>query len=343
MNASFMIVRFVQLFFSSVVVFFSLALLIELCFFVFRIKNPRTRAMCRLLPIFKLPFDLLLYKFSLQNLFVNFNPFTCHNYLEQFVLDMIPAHLTLQLPTMSGPVLPEIIATQIPLHWMQALIFGFLVISLGLIGHKAYQFFTCVFYLKRTCASAVPCHRLIVNPGLKKNLQRSKTTILVSHEVNIPFAAYGRTILFPKALLHQLSQEEFEAVIAHELEHVRWRDPFLKLVCTTVCSVFWWIPTHFWLKKMDEEHEKACDASVDTYQLDNHALATAIVKVIKTAKNSKDPEPALCYFATHESIPSKRLHLILERRNRAQRPHLIREYVLCPSLGTLTLLCFWIC
>ena len=56
---------------------------------------------------------------------------------------------------------------------------------------------------------------------------------------------------------------QLEAVIAHELCHVRHRDNLIAAIHMFVETVFWFHPLVWWIgKRMVEERERACDEEV---------------------------------------------------------------------------------
>ncbi|MBA3816023.1 MAG: M48 family metalloprotease [Parachlamydiaceae bacterium] len=62
------------------------------------------------------------------------------------------------------------------------------------------------------------------------------------------FATFGNRIVFPEALVNALSQQEFEAIITHEWQHLRWKDPHTKIIGSLIAHFFWWLPTLWWMK-----------------------------------------------------------------------------------------------
>ena len=123
--------------------------------------------------------------------------------------------------------------------------------------------------IRKIFNSSSSCTKSIINKRLQQDLTLSKTVILTSTELEIPMAAYRHYILVPKNLAEDLSQDEFEAVIAHEFEHLRWRDPLLKIFCSSICTLCWWIPTIWWLKKLEVDQEEASDSGLCKYGIDS--------------------------------------------------------------------------
>ena len=70
-------------------------------------------------------------------------------------------------------------------------------------------------------------------------------------------------ILLPEGIAERLSPTEMEAVMAHELCHLRRRDNLLAAMHMLVEALFWFHPLVWWLgSRLGEEREHACDESV---------------------------------------------------------------------------------
>lgn len=331
-----------HLIFNSLIVFFGLAISVELFLYFFKIKNSRIRYFCRSLPILKIPFDLLIFLSYGESLFINLNPLSCEIYVRDFINQLLPG----QAETVNSGehlIIPQYIAMQIPSFWLQCLTIGVIVIALAGIGRKFFQLFTSRNYLKHVLIGSTPYSGSVFNKQLQQELRRLKAEILISSKVEIPFAAGSRYIIFPQNLRQELSQEEFEAVIAHELEHLRWKDPLLKLGCAFVCSICWWIPTTWWLKRFLADQELASDAGVHHYGIDNYALASAVTKTVHHARSLKFDTTAMCLFDSSKSTHLSRLKHILDS-------HLLlssNRFSIASTVGiilcVLAFMSFWMC
>lgn len=175
----------------------------------------------------------------------------------------------------------------------------FLPISLALI----LKSLLLIYHLIKTCNQAKKCFREVESPELKKALEEGNIRLLMTEGFSVPVAAGRKTILIPKKLINELSQREFDSVVAHELEHLRWHDPIVKFLCSSICSLFWWIPTRFWLKRLAEEQEFASDRGIDRFGIEGTALASALVKVVKRGKH----EPLLCQFNSQKHLIFRRV------------------------------------
>lgn len=73
----------------------------------------------------------------------------------------------------------------------------------------------------------------------------------------------GFEILFPRELLTRLTPAQRDALLLHELAHVRRNDPWVRLLELAVAILFWWHPLVFWARRsLRHAEEICCDAWV---------------------------------------------------------------------------------
>lgn len=98
------------------------------------------------------------------------------------------------------------------------------------------------------------------------------------------------TLLLPMGVAEQLSELHMEALLLHELLHVRRRDNLLALIHMVVQTLFWFHPLVWWIgKKMVEERERACDEEVLRLGKDAHIYAESILEVCRYCLSSPMP------------------------------------------------------
>lgn len=292
---------------SSIFAFFTASLLIEACLYIFRIRNPRFRSIFRLFPYLNLCADLIFTNLRLGNWI---NPLSCESCFQKLILKIVPFEIQTEIAAKKLSF-AEYIALQIPIFWLQGIFALFVLISLGILLRKIIQFFYFTHSLNHIVEFSKLSSRPLFNQQLQNTLQTSKAKILVSSQIMVPLAAQKHLILIPAVFHEELSQEEYEAVIAHELEHLRWRDPAVNFTAKIISSLFWWVPTNWWFKKMEEEQEKACDQRIISYQLDNCSLASAILKISSRIKSLGGSAAAICHFAANSNSPLSRVQTIL--------------------------------
>jgi bla regulator protein BlaR1 len=90
------------------------------------------------------------------------------------------------------------------------------------------------------------------------------------------------TILWPAGLSARLSDAELDAVLAHEVCHIRRRDNLSALAHSIVETVFWFHPLVWWLgNRLVSERERACDEEVMQMKIDKEPYVEGILKVCR--------------------------------------------------------------
>jgi beta-lactamase regulating signal transducer with metallopeptidase domain len=77
------------------------------------------------------------------------------------------------------------------------------------------------------------------------------------------FGLFRPILLLPEGIADSLTPEQLQAILAHELCHVRNRDNLTAALHMCVETLFWFYPVVWWIgAKLVEERERACDQSV---------------------------------------------------------------------------------
>lgn len=286
---------------STSLSFFSVALVVEISMALFRIRKPRTRSILRLFPMLNLFLDFFFSKLSTGNLL---NPLHCESCIQKLLLSFTPE--LKQYLADHQIAWSKHLASQIP--GLNLFLVVFCSISLVCLFRKTIQIALCSQKLTTLIKHSKPCTRSIETQSLQAALQHEKVKLLMSDAIQSPMAVYLRTILLPQHLL-ALPQEEFEAILAHELEHLRWKDPLTKFCCQIGSALVWWVPTQWWLKRIDQDQELAADTGAKRHQLNSDALAAALVK---TVGNRYAPPTPLCEFAGKNCSLFLRLQMMID-------------------------------
>jgi bla regulator protein BlaR1 len=97
------------------------------------------------------------------------------------------------------------------------------------------------------------------------------------------------TLVIPSHLLGTLSTSQIDAILAHELWHVRRRDNLASLLHTCVEVLFWFHPFVWGIgRKLIEEREHACDEGVVADGHDAKSYAETLVLVCRHAVVRRD-------------------------------------------------------
>ncbi|MBA2727675.1 MAG: M56 family metallopeptidase [Parachlamydiaceae bacterium] len=288
---------------SSLLAFFTMAFAVEIFQKIFVIKQHRIRSTLRLLPFLSLMVDILFNRYSLSNWI---NPLSCTSCVQKLILEFLFPNLKEHLIENDLSLIRYLGGEY--QHGFYAIIFmSFIFVSILFAARKLVQAYFLSHSIKSIVKNSLPCDFQILNSHLLKKLQTSQASIYFSDEIQIPLAAYGKVIIIPTKASSILSQQEFEAVIAHELEHINYQDPLARLLYQLMATLCWWIPTASWIKKIEQEQELACDQNAVKYGLQPESIASALVKVAKHTKTHQ----SLCYFTTPANPTVARIHAVL--------------------------------
>lgn len=340
---------------NSMLTFFTLACVVQLIILVFRIKQSRFKVLLFCVPLLKLAVDPFLYDFEHWALACQINPFEVEVGSRSLTLqlwyphdisrftDLIPFGNGIRMSLDNGQMaftIADLLMLSLPPMLVKTLIvviavstFLQMFIYLGRSAKDAR-------HLSHILKNAVPCQLPIHNPMLRTKME--KIRLLESTLVGIPcaFGVFCKKICFPKGLFQQLSQEEFEAIIAHELGHLRWHDGVIRWLCELCRSLFWWIPTHWWMQRIESYQEAACDEGVGRFNVTGLDLASAIVKTAKISRHRPCPMLASRFVQGHPL--TQRLQSLLNETGRSSPWRWLQLGF--AAVITLSIICgrFWI-
>lgn len=143
--------------------------------------------------------------------------------------------------------------------------------------------------------------------GIKKKVQ-----VWISSFVDAPMTIgyFKPMILLPVAALTGLNMEQTEAVLLHELEHIRRNDYLVNLMVVISESIFFFNPfARSFIHIIRKERENSCDDTVlnFNYPGDSYATALLILEKNRTGFNST----VLNAFGSHKYLLLNRVQRIL--------------------------------
>ncbi len=125
------------------------------------------------------------------------------------------------------------------------------------------------------------------------------------------FGVFRPFLLLPEGLSEHLSPAQFEAIVAHELCHVRRRDNLSSAIHMVVEALFWFHPVVWWIRaRLMEERELACDEAVLRMGGDPREYAEGIVTVCRFYLKSR----LLCVSGVTGSNLKRRVEAIMLNR-----------------------------
>jgi beta-lactamase regulating signal transducer with metallopeptidase domain len=172
------------------------------------------------------------------------------------------------------------------LPWVDGVwLFGVLVLALRALGGWVQ-----LEQVRRRARGIVPAH-------LEQSFQRVRERIHVGREVALrisdevisPLAmgVWRSTVILPVSAVLRLSSEELEAVLAHELGHIRRWDYVCNLFQVAVESVLFFHPAVWWVSKAVRDRREIC---CDEIAVGNCVDAVVYARALLTLEEQKTME-----------------------------------------------------
>jgi beta-lactamase regulating signal transducer with metallopeptidase domain len=113
--------------------------------------------------------------------------------------------------------------------------------------------------------------------NIKKQVKFKSLDIAIS-----PYTTgiFKPVIFFPMVVLSQLTQDEIEAILIHEIAHIQRHDYFVNLMMVLVESLFFYHPFIWWLNHhLQISREESCDDVVKAKGINPVTYANALYKI----------------------------------------------------------------
>lgn len=314
-----------NVFLNSFLAFFTVVFLIESVIFLFRIQQGRIAATLRMIPIIKLPLDLCLYDFSRWSYAQGINPLNCEegtrtlsvmlgwtSQITDWLVLPINSRIQLTVPGDLTFTIADLIGYSI--NPIILIVFAVLLISFTLTSviRKLFLYHYSLTALKSLAKSSQPLCKKMRNSSLSSCMRKCGVKIATSPTLTgSPFVAglISSVVYIPNYLSQCLSRKEYEAVLAHELEHVRYKDGLVRLTLDFIETIFWWIPAKWLHNRIEEGQEVGCDIECKKYGIDPIDLASAVCKSAKYAINT--PNHIFAHPLAKHTI-HKRVNILLQ-------------------------------
>jgi uncharacterized protein (TIGR03435 family) len=205
----------------------------------------------------------------------------------------------------STRIAPRLVPTLVFLSWLS-----------GCVG---VLFFWCLRWRRVTKAvrGASPLvsgrelearHRLEQCAGVTQKIRIIASTSTLEPGV---IGIFRPVLVVPAGITDRLSDAQLEAILLHELCHVRRRDNLVAMIHMLVEAVFWFHPLVWWIgARLVDERERACDEEVVRLGSDPQVYAEGILKVCEFYLES----PLVCVAGVTGSNLKKRIEDIMSHR-----------------------------
>jgi bla regulator protein blaR1 len=221
------------------------------------------------------------------------------------------------------------------LHWLPVL-----MLAAWLCGFASVLLVWCIRW-RRISAALRDSAPLLAGPEVQalRRLERiagtHKPIAIVLSRASLEPGIFGITrpvLIWPKGISEHLEDAHLEAILAHEVWHVRRRDNLAAAIHMVVEALFWFHPLVWWLGvRMLDERERACDEEVVAMGGERRVYAESILKVCEFCLGS----PLACVSGVTGSDLKKRMVNIMTEQ--ITRKLNFGRKLLLSSAGVLTL------
>ncbi len=171
------------------------------------------------------------------------------------------------------------------------------IFLLGFLAIKLFISFRHIYSLKNNHLMAPPAEVLQFSRIAASNMNIGKTIgVWLSDKIDVPatMGFFKPIILIPVASINNLSAAQLEAIILHELSHIKRNDFLINIFISVIDTILFFNPFIVLLSKaLKDERENCCDDNVIDYRYDPHSYATALLSIAQ----GNQSRPALALAA----------------------------------------------
>ncbi len=219
------------------------------------------------------------------------------------------------------PVATTIGASAVPTHAsVPSSLFPTALVLIWIAGFLGVIAVWCVRW--RRISAAIRQSTPLVNGPEFEALRRLEGAAEVPEQVKILsspttlepgiFGVVRPVLLWPEGISARLTPNHLEAVLAHELCHVRRRDNLAAALHMIVEALFWFHPLVWWMgSRLIDERERACDEQVLEFGGRREVYAESILKVCEFCVGS----PLACVAGVTGSDLNKRMVRIMSEHS----------------------------
>jgi uncharacterized protein (TIGR03435 family) len=204
-----------------------------------------------------------------------------------------PASLFVAMEEVSQPftlVNPSHFAAPVALTWLElgTRFLPTLLVGLWFCGGATVLFFWCLRW--RRLHVALGRGQAVKSGREFEALRRREGGAGITPQIDLIVSSFALepgilgifrpVLLLPKGISDRLTDAQLDAILAHELCHVRRRDNLAATVHMLVEALFWFHPLAWWIgTRLMDERERACDEEVLRVGNNPHVYAEGILKV----------------------------------------------------------------
>lgn len=207
--------------------------------------------------------------------------------------------------------------------WSVWLVCGWVLGSL-LLGIACRRRLTAFQRLLRSAEEpGAELHQNAEEMGKRLGLRRLPQILVVDLRLSpMVWALGGRArVVLPKDLINQLDEAGREAILAHELAHVRRGDHVVRWVELTAIVFFWWHPVVWWARReLRELEEQCCDGMVlDILPDAGKRYAVSLVETLRFLSETPFVKPLAATGAKPGASLARRIAMLKDYRSAGVR------------------------
>jgi len=196
------------------------------------------------------------------------------------------------------------------------------LLALGTLSIRYSRHYYQAGQLKRTGLSRIsPALRLFVSETSRRIGIRKEVSVWMSSLVEGPVTLgfLKPVILVPIATLNNLTTTQVEAILLHELAHIKRYDYLLNLGVMVLENLFFFNPfSRSLIRNIRREREHRCDDLVMQFRYDPHTYVSALLS-LATHGQSRE-RLALAASGKNDQLLLQRVKRMLKHKNAGTRP-----------------------
>ena len=155
---------------------------------------------------------------------------------------------------------------------------------------------------------------LSLNVGIRRRVE-----LFVSDRVSGPLTLgfFKPVVLVPASFFVGLPPEQIEAILLHEIAHIRRHDYMINLLQTAIRTIFFYHPAiHYISKRIDDDRERACDDFAVALTRDPQSLARGLASL----RLNLSPQSFALAANDGKSPLVSRLNRLIDKEDVGRRP-----------------------
>ncbi|HVU53806.1 MAG TPA: M56 family metallopeptidase [Puia sp.] len=189
----------------------------------------------------------------------------------------------------------------------------YLLILFFLLVRYGRQYFYSRKLIRTGLSRPTPELRVFTEQTVRRMGIKKEVRIWFSHLVEGPvtLGSLKPVILIPLATVCHLSTQQVEALVLHELAHIRKQDYLLHLWIAALEALFFFNPfSRLLIRSIQKEREHRCDDMVLQFRYDPHVYVSALMTLAKSIQGN--PRLALAATGNNDGLLLQRVKRILK-------------------------------